>query len=103
MGGSLSYMQINAIKILRSKKRRRTVSARMIKDILVVRAPENIPEGRLEKVVAELKAVEHILPIHTAQLLSYLKLSGKSVGLLINFHVTHLGDGITRLVNNFNP
>jgi len=54
-------------------------------------------------VVAELKAVEHILPIHTAQLLSYLKLSGKSVGLLINFHVTHLGDGITRLVNNFNP
>ncbi len=49
-------MQINAIKILRSKKRRRTVSARMIKDILVVRAPENIPESRLEKVVAELKA-----------------------------------------------
>jgi hypothetical protein len=49
-------MQINAIKILRSKKRRRTVSARMIKDILVVRAPENIPENRLEKVVAELKA-----------------------------------------------
>ena len=49
-------MQINAVKILRSKKRRRTVSARMIKDILVVRAPENIPESRLEKVVAELKA-----------------------------------------------
>jgi len=49
-------MQINAIKILRSKKRKRTVSARMIKDILVVRAPENIPESRLEKVVAELKA-----------------------------------------------
>ena len=49
-------MQINAIKILRSKKRRRTVSARMIKDILVVRAPECISEIRLEKVVAELKA-----------------------------------------------
>jgi len=49
-------MQINAIKILRSKKRRRTVSAHMVKDILMVRAPENIPENRLEKVVAELKA-----------------------------------------------
>lgn len=49
-------MPINAIKILRSKKRRRTISARLIKDILVVRAPENIPESRLEKAVAELKA-----------------------------------------------
>jgi predicted metal-dependent hydrolase len=49
-------MQINEIKILRSRKRRRTVSGRVVKDILVVRAPENIPESRLEKVVAELKA-----------------------------------------------
>jgi len=49
-------MYINAIKILRSKKRKRTVSARMLKDILVVRAPENIPESRLQKAIAELKA-----------------------------------------------
>jgi predicted metal-dependent hydrolase len=49
-------MPINSIKILRSKKRRRTVSARLVKDILIVRAPENIPESRLEKVIAELKA-----------------------------------------------
>lgn len=49
-------MQISAIKILRSKKRRRTVSARLLKDILIIRAPENIPESRLQKVVTELKA-----------------------------------------------
>jgi len=49
-------MHINAIKILRSKKRRRTVSARMVKDILIVRAPEYIPERRLQKVIAGLKA-----------------------------------------------
>ncbi len=49
-------MQINAIRIVRSKKRRRTVSARLLKDVLVVRAPENIPESRLEKAIAELKS-----------------------------------------------
>lgn len=51
-------------------------------------------------VIVELKAVDKILPIHEAQLLSYLKLSGKKVGLLINFHVTHLTQGIKRMVNN---
>jgi GxxExxY protein len=50
-------------------------------------------------VVVELKCVDTIAPIHRAQLLSYMKLSGKPVGLLINFHVTHLRDGIERLVN----
>jgi len=48
-------MQINAVKILRSKRRKRTISARMLKDILVVRAPENIPESRLEKAITDLK------------------------------------------------
>ena len=51
-------------------------------------------------VVVELKAVVKVLPIHVAQLLSYLKLSGIPVGLLINFHVLHLRDGITRMVND---
>ena len=50
-------------------------------------------------VVVELKAVAKVLPIHVAQLLSYLKLSGTQVGLLINFHALHLKDGITRIVN----
>ncbi|MCX5697240.1 MAG: M48 family metallopeptidase [Candidatus Omnitrophica bacterium] len=49
-------MHINAVKILRSKKRRRTVSARVLKDILIVRAPESISESRLQKVITELKA-----------------------------------------------
>jgi GxxExxY protein len=52
-------------------------------------------------VLVELKVVEHLLPIHKAQLLSYLKLSNKSVGLLINFNVVHLRDGIRRIVNNY--
>lgn len=52
------------------------------------------------RVIVELKVVEKLLPIHQAQLLSYLKLSGTRVGLLINFHVPHLRDGIKRMVNN---
>jgi GxxExxY protein len=51
-------------------------------------------------IIVELKAVDKILPIHEAQLLSYLKLSGHKVGLLINFNVTRLKQGIKRLVNN---
>ena len=50
------------------------------------------------KVVVELKAVEAIHPIHEAQLLSYLKLTGYRVGLLINFNVPILKDGIKRMV-----
>lgn len=53
-----------------------------------------------DAVVVEIKAVEKLLPIHEAQLLSYLKLSGYKIGLLINFHVLHLKDGIRRMVNN---
>ena len=53
-----------------------------------------------DAVIVELKTVESILPIHEAQLLSYLKLSGKSIGLLINFNVVHLKNGIKRMVNN---
>ena len=50
-------------------------------------------------VVVELKALPRIHPIHEAQLLSYLRLSGSKLGLLINFHVVLLRDGITRIVN----
>jgi GxxExxY protein len=49
-------------------------------------------------VIVELKSVEKILPVHEAQLLSYLKLSKRRVGLLINFNVQHLKDGIRRRV-----
>ncbi len=50
-------------------------------------------------VIIEIKAVEAMLPIHKAQLLTYLKLAKVRLGLLINFNVVHLRDGITRLVN----
>jgi GxxExxY protein len=49
-------------------------------------------------VVVEVKAVETLLPIHEAQLLTYLKLSGYQVGLLLNFNVPQLRDGIVRKV-----
>jgi GxxExxY protein len=50
-------------------------------------------------VIVEIKCVEAIHPVHEAQLLSYLRLSGKNVGLLINFHVARLKDGIKRMVD----
>ncbi len=52
-----------------------------------------------QKVIVELKAIEAINPIHKAQLLSYLKLSGVSIGLLLNFNVPRMIDGIVRLAN----
>jgi GxxExxY protein len=54
-----------------------------------------------ELVVVEIKAVERILPVHEAQLLSYLKLHNKKVGLLMNFHIPVLKNGLKRIVNNF--
>lgn len=54
-----------------------------------------------EEVIVEIKAVDSLLPIHQAQLLSYLKLSGCNVGLLINFNVQVLKNGVRRVVNNF--
>ncbi len=54
-----------------------------------------------DEVILELKAAGEVLPIHRAQLLSYLRLAGKQVGLLINFHSILLKDGITRIVNKF--
>lgn len=51
--------------------------------------------------VIELKTVEALLPIHSAQLLTYLRMSNNHLGLLINFHTVRLTDGIKRLVHNF--
>ena len=53
------------------------------------------------QVIVELKSVDSLLPIHQAQVLSYMKMSNKKVGLLINFNVTLLKDGVRRLVKNF--
>ncbi len=51
-----------------------------------------------DQVILELKAIEKVLPVHVAQLLTYLRLAGKKVGLLMNFHTPYLRDGIVRRV-----
>ena len=53
-----------------------------------------------DKVILELKSVEKILPVHKKQLLTYLKLSNMRLGLLINFNVELIKNGIPRIVNN---
>ena len=54
-----------------------------------------------DEIIVEIKAVEKLLPIHDAQLLSYLRLTKKRVGLLMNFHVPVLKNGLKRIVNEF--
>lgn len=54
-----------------------------------------------DKVIVEVKAVDMLIPVHEAQLISYLKLADKRLGLLINFNVDILEKGFRRLVNNF--
>lgn len=54
-----------------------------------------------ESVIVEIKTAEKLLPIHDAQLLTYLRLTGLTIGLLINFNVPALHLGIKRLVNRF--
>ena len=56
-----------------------------------------------DRVLVELKAVEKLHPLHRAQLLSYLKISRRTLGLLINFNVVHLRDGIHRVANGYQP
>ena len=52
-----------------------------------------------DKVIVEVKSVELLAPVHKKQLLTYLRLADKRLGLLINFHVALIKDGITRVVN----
>ena len=54
-----------------------------------------------EALVIEVKAADRPHPIHRAQLVSYLRLSGHRIGLLMNFHVEHLKDGIQRVLNDW--
>jgi len=54
-----------------------------------------------DRVIIEVKAVEKLTSVHDAQLLSYLRLYGCRVGLVINFHVSILKNGIRRIVNEF--
>ena len=52
------------------------------------------------KVIIEIKSVEHILPVHKKQILTYLKLTNLKLGLLVNFNEALIKNGITRIVNN---
>ena len=52
-----------------------------------------------DEVIVELKSIDNVLPLHKKQLLTYLRLAGKPLGLLINFNVEILKDGITRIIN----
>ncbi len=52
-----------------------------------------------DSAVVEIKSIDALSPVHQAQILSCLKLSGKSIDLLINFNVVHLKDGLKRFVN----
>ena len=54
-----------------------------------------------EEVIVELKLLEIVLPIHEAQLVTYLKLSNKKIGLLINFNIAKLTAGISRKINGY--
>ncbi len=53
----------------------------------------------MNEVIVELKAVDQILPVHESQIISYLRITGKRLGLLINFNVALLKDGIKRFAN----
>jgi GxxExxY protein len=54
-----------------------------------------------DSIIIELKAVENVLPIHQAQLMTYLRLSEKTLGFLINFNTVLIKNGIKRIANNF--
>ena len=54
-----------------------------------------------KSIIIELKSVEHLLPIHEAQIISYLKLANKKMGFLVNFNVPMLKDGLRRFVNGY--
>lgn len=79
------------IRYERQKNIEINYKGRMIGDLIADVIVEN-------RVIIELKSVETLLPIHTAQLLTYLKLTNLKIGLLINFNVPILKDGVKRIV-----
>lgn len=88
-------LDLRALRVERQKPvpvayKGRVVGADLRVDLLVER-----------KVIVEVKAIEKLLNVHDAQLLTYLRLTSLEVGLLINFHVPRLSDGIRRLVNHY--
>ena len=93
-------------KVLTHELRKRSLEVSVQEPIAVVYEDVKIEMGFradlvvAQKVIIELKSVEHVLPVHKKQLLTYLKLSDLRLGLLINFGDALIKDGITRIVNN---
>lgn len=56
-----------------------------------------------DEIIVELKAVDYMLPVHRAQLITYLRLSNRHLGFLINFNVAKIKEGIKRVVHNYHP
>jgi GxxExxY protein len=89
------------------RKRRLRVSVQVelpiVYDGVVITPGYRVDRLVEDVVIVELKAMRKLPEVCEAQLLSYLKLSGRKVGLLINFHCKRLIDGVTRLVNGYTP
>ncbi len=81
-----SHMQVERQRTIRAERRSRFVGPAFRADLIVE-----------DKVIVEVKSVEKTLAIHKTQLLTYMKLARTPVGLLINFNVDKLVDGVTRL------
>ena|SRR5690554_189998 len=103
LGPGLLESAYEACLVYELKKRNLNVQSQVqlpvVYDEIKVNAGYRIDLLVNRMVIVELKAVESIIPLYEAQLLSYLKLSGKQVGLLINFNVVQLKNGIKRMIN----
>jgi GxxExxY protein len=94
-----AYRQCLTLELKRANLRVESeVALPIVYDDLKIDAAYRIDLRIDNKILVEIKAIEKILPIHDAQLLSYLQLSGIRVGLLLNFNVVRLADGIKRLI-----
>ena len=99
--GFVERIYLNAVKIVLKKL---SLDYQEQKEFLVSYQGEKVGKFRTDlvvenKVIVELKSIEDIKPVHKKQLLTYLKLSDLKLGLLINFNVEMLKDGIVRIVN----
>jgi GxxExxY protein len=94
-----AYEQCLAYEIeSRALRARRQLALPLTYRELVIEQGFRLDLGVEDEVIVEIKTVERLLPIHEAQLLTYLKFSGRHIGLLINFNVRLLKDGIRRFV-----
>ncbi len=92
--------------LIRELEQRGIKAASQISIPLLYKGTELSKDFRIDilvenEIVLEIKSVEVLLPVHEAQIISYLKLSGKKLGFLINFNVSLLKNGFKRFVHNF--